>query len=58
MACLFCERGTLRLKNPLLTNAKARVCYLDYQVQAPLLLRHAPHHSGIQVPPWRSHLEP
>jgi hypothetical protein len=48
----------LRLQDVLLTDAKARVRDLDDQAQTPALLRHAPHHGGVQVPTWGSHPEP
>jgi hypothetical protein len=48
----------LRLQDVLLTDAKARVRDLDDQAQIPALLRHAPHHGGVQVPTRGSHPEP
>jgi hypothetical protein len=42
----------------LLPDVEDRVRDLDDQVQAPTLLRRTPHHGGVQVSTWGSHLEP
>jgi hypothetical protein len=58
MSCVLCQRGTLRLQDALLPDAKSCVRDLDDQAQALTLLRCAPHHGGVQVPARGGHPQP